>query len=81
VGSNNDSVWAVTTSQGIILLNAAQDYAAEAEVVEGMMAMGLNPADVKYVVATAPNPQNYGGARLFQDRYGARVLCPNRTGL
>jgi metallo-beta-lactamase class B len=26
------------------------------------------------VVATAPNPQNYGGARLFQDRYRAQVL-------
>src|SRR5256886_3909772 len=42
-------VWAVKTSDGVILLNAGRDYAAEA-VPEGLKKAGLDPANVKYVI-------------------------------
>ena len=54
VGMTEYSAWAITTSQGIILLDAIYDYSIEDEVVEGLKKLGLNPADIKYViVATA----------------------------
>jgi metallo-beta-lactamase class B len=66
-------VWAVTTSDGIILLNSGRDYAAEA-VVEGLQEMGLDPAAVKYVIVHNADPAHYGAAKLFQDRYHSRIL-------
>ena len=67
-------VWAVTTSDGIILLNAGKEYAADA-VPEGLQKMGLNPADVKYVVIHSGHDMQYGAAKLFQDRYHSRIMA------
>ena len=66
-------VWAVTTSDGIILLNSGRDFAAEA-VVEGLQKMGLDPANVKYIIIHAPNEEHYGAAKLFQERYHSRIM-------
>ena len=49
VGMTEYSAWAITTSQGIILLDAIYDYSVEDEVAEGLKKLGLNPADIKYV--------------------------------
>ena len=69
-----ESVWAVTSSEGIILINAGQDYAAEELIVNGLKKMGLDPAQIKYVIVTGGDSDSYGGAKLLQDRYKARVL-------
>ena len=37
------SAWAITTSQGIILLDAIYDYSVEDEVVGGLKKLGLEP--------------------------------------
>jgi metallo-beta-lactamase class B len=66
-------VWAVKTSDGIILLNAGRDYAAEA-VPEGLQKMGLDPASVKYIILHNADPANYGAAKLFQERYHSRIM-------
>jgi metallo-beta-lactamase class B len=66
-------VWAVKTSDGVILLNAGRDYAAEA-VVEGLQKMGLDPASVKYIILHNADPANYGAAKLFQERYHSRIM-------
>jgi len=50
VGTRNAGTWAVTTSEGIILLDANEDYAVEAAVVDGLKKMGLDPATIKYNV-------------------------------
>jgi metallo-beta-lactamase class B len=66
-------VWAVKTSDGIIVLNAGRDYAAEA-IPEGLQKMGLDPASVKYVILHNADPANYGAAKLFQERYHSRIM-------
>ncbi len=66
-------VWAITTSDGIILLNSGRDYAAET-VVEGLERVGLDPANVKCVIIHTPDIRHYGAAKLFQDRYRSRIM-------
>src|SRR5712692_8991817 len=39
---NNMSVWAVTTSEGIILIDAGYDYSVEELVINGLKKMGLD---------------------------------------
>jgi len=74
VGMTEFSAWAFTTSEGIILVDAIFDYSVEDEVVGGLTALGLNPADIKYVLISHGHLDHAGGAKLLQDRFGARVL-------
>ena len=74
VGQSEYSAWAVTTSDGIILIDTLFDYSVEEEVAGGLKKLGLDPATIKYAVVTHPHPDHHGGARLLQDRYKTRVV-------
>jgi metallo-beta-lactamase class B len=74
LGMTEFSVWALQTSQGIILLDAIYDYSIEAEVDEGLRKLGLNPADIKYVVVSHGHLDHAGGAKYLQEKYGARLV-------
>jgi len=74
VGQTEYSAWAITTSQGIILLDAIFDYAVEAEVDEGLRKLGLNPADIRYVIISHGHLDHAGGAKFLQEKYGARLI-------
>jgi metallo-beta-lactamase class B len=74
VGMTEYSAWAVTTSQGIILIDALFDYSVEDEVVNGLRNLGLDPAQIKYVLISHAHLDHAGGARLLQERYGSRVI-------
>ena len=74
VGMTEYSAWAITTSQGIILLDAIYDYSVQDEVEGGLKKLGLNPADLKYVVVSHGHTDHAGGAKYLQEKYGAKVL-------
>jgi metallo-beta-lactamase class B len=74
VGQSEYSVWAVTTSAGIIVIDTIFDYAVEEEVAGGLKKLGLDPATIKFAVVTHAHPDHHGGAKFLQDRYGTRVL-------
>jgi metallo-beta-lactamase class B len=74
VGMTEFSAWAITTSQGIILLDAIYDYSIEDEVSEGLKKLGLNPADIKYVIVAHGHLDHAGGAKYLQEKYGARLI-------
>jgi metallo-beta-lactamase class B len=74
VGMTEYSSWAITTSQGIIILDAIYDYSIEDEVVEGLKKLGLNPADIKYVIVAHGHVDHAGGAKYLQEKYGARLI-------
>ena len=74
LGEIEYSAWAVTTSAGIILIDAIYDYSVEDEVVNGLKKVGLDPASIKYVIVSHGHRDHVGGARLLQDRFKARVV-------
>ena len=47
-----NSAWAVKTSAGIILIDTLYGYAAQDEIVDGLKKVGLDPADIKYIVVS-----------------------------
>jgi metallo-beta-lactamase class B len=73
VGQSEYSAWAITTSAGIILMDAIFDYSVEDEVVNGLTALGLDPARIKYVVISHAHGDHVGGAAFLQKR-GARIV-------
>src|SRR5690606_12312999 len=74
VGMTEFSTWAVTTSDGIIVIDPVFDYSVEAEVVEGLSKLGFDPADIRYVLVSHGHGDHAGGAKFLQDEFGARVL-------
>ena len=73
-GQSEYSVWAITTSKGIIVLDTIFDYSVEDEVAGGMKKMGLDPANIKYAIVSHAHPDHDGGARFLQEHYGTRVI-------
>jgi len=74
IGFNDVGAWAIPTSDGIILIDALNTV-QEAETVfaPDLMKVGLNPANVKYVIVGHGHADHWGGASYFQDKYKARV--------
>jgi metallo-beta-lactamase class B len=74
VGMTEFASWAVTTSDGIIVIDPLFDYSVEDEVVGGLAKLKLDPKSIKYVLVSHGHLDHVGGAKLLQDRFGARVL-------
>jgi metallo-beta-lactamase class B len=74
VGQTEYTAWAVTTSDGIIVIDPLFEYSVEAEIVEGLTKLGLDPKQIKYVVVSHAHRDHVAGAPLLQQRFGARVV-------
>jgi metallo-beta-lactamase class B len=73
VGEQEYSAWAVVTSAGIIIIDPIFDYSVEDEVVGGLRKLGLDPANIKYVLVSHAHYDHVGGAAFLQDTFDARV--------
>ena len=74
LGQTEYSVWAVTTSAGIILIDTIYDYSVEDEVVGGMKKLGLDPTLIKYIIVSHGHADHSGGARFLQDTFKPRLI-------
>jgi metallo-beta-lactamase class B len=73
IGTKTAGVWAVSSSEGIIVVDASFHYSSE-ELILGMLNFGLDPNDIKYIIVTHAHDDRYWGARSLQDKYpDARV--------
>lgn len=74
VGQAEHSAWAVTTPEGIIIVDALWDYSVEDEIAGGLKKLGFDPASIKYVIVSHGHIDHAGGAKYLQDRFGARII-------
>jgi metallo-beta-lactamase class B len=74
VGSKIHSSWALTSNEGIILIDTLFTYNSEEEIVGGLKKLGLDPATVKYVIISHSHADHVGGAKLMQDRFHSRIV-------
>jgi len=73
IGRDTTTVYALTTSEGIVLIDAGYADQLESVLLPGMQKLGLDPARIKYVLVTHGHPDHYGGSMALQQRYGAKV--------
>ena len=75
VGFHAIGAWILDTGEGLILfdaLNSEQD--AKFVLTPGMQQLGLDPAEIKYLVITHAHFDHYGGADYLREKYGVRVM-------
>jgi metallo-beta-lactamase class B len=68
------NAWAIQTSAGIIMIDATYDYSVKDLIADAMPKVGLNPAEIKYVIVTHGHGDHSAGAKYLQDTFGARIL-------
>ena len=73
VGNSETAVYALTSSEGIVLLDAGFENKAESVLVPQLQKLGLDPARVKYILLGHGHADHFGGAKYFQDKYGTKI--------
>ncbi len=74
VGGKIHTSWALTTSEGIILIDTIYPYNSEELIIGGLQRLGLDPNDIKYVIISHAHGDHVGGSKMLQTRYGARIV-------
>jgi metallo-beta-lactamase class B len=74
IGTKEHGAWALTTSAGIIVIDALYDYAVIDEVEAGIKKLGLDPINIKYLIITHGHGDHHGGAKYLQDKYRPKVV-------
>lgn len=72
VGRSGTTVWVVRTSAGLVLIDAGYADQLETVLLPGMKQLGLDPAQVRYILVGHGHSDHYGPASYFQ-KQGARV--------
>ena len=73
VGPGYVAVWLLTTPQGDILFDTAQE--PYTDWVLGNIKKYVNPRDIKYIVINHGHIDHFGGAARMQELTGARVIA------
>jgi metallo-beta-lactamase class B len=73
VGNSETTVYALTSSEGIVLLDAGFENKAESVLVPQLQKLGLDPAKVKYILLGHGHTDHFGGSTYFQDKYGTKI--------
>jgi metallo-beta-lactamase class B len=74
VGPCYVSVWLVTTPQGHILFDSAQEPYVD-HVIGNIKKVGINLRDIKYIILAHGHLDHVGGAARLQEVTGARVVA------
>jgi len=72
LGRTSTVIWALTTPDSILLIDAGYPDQLESVLLPQLRAVGLDPNDVRYVLVGHGHSDHFGGASYFQQR-GARV--------
>jgi metallo-beta-lactamase class B len=74
VGNSETAVYALTSTEGIVLLDAGFENKAEALAMQ-LQKLGLDPARVKYILLGHGHGDHFGGSKYFQDKYGTKIAA------
>lgn len=72
IGNTGTVAYAITTSEGIMLVDALAANQVDSVMLPGLRKLGLDPAQVKLVIVAHGHADHFGGSAYFQD-HGARV--------
>ena len=73
VGQKAVTTWALTTSDGIVLIDAGYPERFDDTLVAGLTKLGLDPRRIRATLVAHEHADHFGGARLLQERFGTTI--------
>jgi metallo-beta-lactamase class B len=73
VGQKSVATWAITTPDGIVLIDSGYPERVDDTLIPGLRKVGLDPANVKFAFIAHGHADHFGGAKALQDRFGTRI--------
>src|SRR5262245_30834449 len=73
IGNSETAVYALTTAEGIVLLDAGFENKTESVLIPQLQKLGFDPAKVKYILLGHGHADHFGGSKYFQDHYGTKI--------
>jgi metallo-beta-lactamase class B len=74
VGPGYASAWLIPTSEGLILVETAQEPYVD-HIIENVRQAGFDPEDIEYILISHGHLDHYGGAGKIQALSGARIVA------
>lgn len=74
LGSTSTTIYAIPTSEGIVLLDAGYPDQNNTVLLPQLKKIGLDESKIKYVFLGHGHVDHYGAARYLQDKYGTHVV-------
>jgi len=73
IGQKAVTTWALTTSEGIVLIDAGYGERFDDTLVAGLTKVGLDPRRIRAAVIAHEHADHFGGARRLQQRFGTTI--------
>jgi metallo-beta-lactamase class B len=73
IGNSGTTVYVIRTSAGLVLIDALAANQTDTQLLPGLTALGLDPAQVKHIIVGHGHADHFGGSAFMQKRYGAKV--------
>ena len=73
IGSISVAQFVIRTSAGLMMIDSGWDEKDADYAADSMKKLGLDPADMKYILLTHGHSDHYGGAQFFKDKYSPRA--------
>lgn len=75
VGNRSVASWVIETSDGLVLIDAMNSNRQAKEIIEkGILSLGLNPREIRYLIITHAHGDHYGGQEYLVNKYHPRVV-------
>jgi len=73
IGARWVASWLLVTDQGLIVFDAMYDGLTDI-AIDGIRELGFDPNDIRYLIVSHAHYDHVGGARRFQEEFGAVVM-------
>jgi metallo-beta-lactamase class B len=74
MGRTGTVVYAITTTDGILLIDTGYAKDVEPVLLAGMRKLGLDPARIKTVIIAHGHADHFGGAAYLQEHFAPRIV-------
>ena len=73
IGNAGTVVYVVQTSDGLLMIDSLAANQVETQLLPGFRKLGLDPAQVKVIIAGHGHADHVGGSRYMQEHFGSKV--------
>ena len=73
IGNSGTVAYVLTTSAGLVMIDALGANQVESVLLPGFKTLGLDPAQVKAIIVGHGHADHFGGSAYMQEHFGSRV--------